>query len=159
MNCIVLVGRLVADPELRTTQSGVPVCSFRIAVDRRFASQSGERQADFIPCVAWRQQAEFVSRYFSKGRLIGVQGSLQSRSYDDQQGNRRTAYEVQCDQVQFVGSKSESGGGQQSGAFSGGGYGGGFDAPPAPAKQQNVAYQSGGIDDFQEITSDEDLPF
>lgn len=156
MNSIVLVGRLVADPELRTTQSGIPVCSFRIAVDRRFSSQGGERQADFIPCVAWRQQAEFVARYFTKGRLIGVQGSLQSRSYEDQQGNKRTAYEVQCDQVQFVGSKSESGG--QPNAYSNNSYGSSFDAPPAPAKQ-NVAYQSGGIDDFQEITSDEDLPF
>lgn len=160
MNKVILVGRLTADPELRTTQSGIPVCSFTVAVDRQFSSQSGERQADFIPCVAWRKQAEFVSKYFNKGKLIGVDGTLQSRKYEDQQGNKRTAYEVICDNTSFVGSKAESGGSGASSSF-----GGGYDAAPAPsvsAPRQSAApapYQSGSADDFQEITSDEDLPF
>ena len=82
LNRVILMGRLVADPELRQTTSGISVASFRIAVDRNFQSKgSAERQADFIPCVAWRQTAEFVSKYFSKGRMIAVEGSLQSRSY------------------------------------------------------------------------------
>ena len=152
MNCVVLVGRLTADPELRSTQSGVSVCSFGIAVDRRFSS-GGERQADFIDCVAWRQTAEFVAKYFSKGKLIGIEGSIQTRNYEDKQGNRRKAVEVQVDNATFIGSKAESGGSSS--------YAGGFDAPPPPAApaQQNVAYQSGSVDDFQEITNDEDLPF
>ena len=84
MNRVCLMGRLVADPELRQTTSGVSVATFRVAVDRNFQSKnSAERQADFIPCVAWRQTGEFISRYFSKGRMIALEGSLQSRNYED----------------------------------------------------------------------------
>lgn len=143
MNHIVLIGRLAADPELKTTQSGVPVCSFRIAVDRRFTGSDGQRQADFIPCVAWRQAAEFVARYFTKGKFIGVQGSLQSRSYEDRDGNKRTVYEVMCDQVEFVGAKE--------------------DKPAQPASTVNRPPQQTKLPteygDFEEITAEEDLPF
>ena len=153
INKAILVGRLTADPELRTTQSGVSVCSFSVAVDRRFSGGSGERQTDFINCVAWRQSAEFIAKYFNKGKLIGVEGSIQTRNYEDRQGNKRTAVEVVVDNATFIGSKAESGG-------SSGGYGG-YDAPPPPAPPSTpaVAYQSGSVEDFQEITSDEDLPF
>ena len=109
LNCAVIMGRLVADPELRTTTSGVSVISFRVAVDRNFVRQGEERQADFIDVVAWRQTAEFVSRYFRKGSMIAVQGALQSRNYEDRSGNKRTAIEIVADNVSFCGDKADSG--------------------------------------------------
>lgn len=107
LNKVILMGRLVADPEFRTTQSGVSFVSFRIAVDRNYTPKGAEWQADFIPCVAWRQTADFISRYFSKGRMIALEGSLQSRSYEDKQGQKRTAYEVIVDHAYFADSKPE----------------------------------------------------
>ena len=146
LNSIVLMGRLVADPELRTTTTGRSVCSFRIAVDRSFVRAGEQRQADFIPVVVWEKTAEFVSRYFSKGSMIAVQGQLQSRQYEDNTGAKRTAYEVVAREVSFCGSKAEAG--TTNNAFS---------APaastPAPA------YQTAAPSDFEEITDDEDLPF
>ena len=109
LNSIVIMGRLVADPELRTTASGLSVTSFTVAVDRSFARAGEERQTDFIPVVAWRSTADFVTRYFHKGSMIAVQGSLQSRNFEDKNGNKRTNYDVVADNVSFCGSKSESG--------------------------------------------------
>ena len=109
LNHIVLMGRLTRDPELRTTQSGVNVASFRIAVDRDFGGRDGgEKQADFIDCVAWRQTGEFVSKYFSKGRMIVVSGRLQMRDWTDRDGNKRTSAEVVADNVYFGDSKRDS---------------------------------------------------
>lgn len=108
VNCAVIMGRLVADPELRTTGSGVSVTSFSVAVDRRYANQNEERQADFIDVTAWRQTAEFVCKYFRKGSMIAVQGSIQTRMYEDKDGNKRKAVEILADNVSFCGSKSES---------------------------------------------------
>lgn len=105
LNSIVLMGRLTADPELMSTQSNVSVCSFTIAVDRDY-SGGDEKQTDFIDVVTWRQTAEFVSRYFSKGRTIVVQGSLQSRKWQDKYGNNRISWEVQANKVWFGDSKS-----------------------------------------------------
>ena len=99
LNSVILMGRLVADPELRQTPNGVSVCAFRIAVDRAYSGK--EKQADFIDIVAWRQSAEFVSKYFAKGKMIIVEGSIQARSYEDRNGNKRTAVEVVADNVQF----------------------------------------------------------
>lgn len=110
MNKVILVGRLVKDPEVKTTQSQVAVCSFTIAVDRKFKSASGERQSDFISCVAWRQQAEFLGRYFQKGSRVAIVGNIQSRTYDDPQGKKVYVTEVVVDEVEFVDSKRESGG-------------------------------------------------
>ena len=93
-NKAILIGRLTADPELKQTGSGTYVVNFQIAVDRRFKSQDGERKADFITIVCWRQQAEFVAKYFHKGDPIGIDGSIQTRNYEDRQGNKRTAVEV-----------------------------------------------------------------
>ena len=108
LNHIVLMGRLVRDPELRYTQAQVPVASFRIAVDRDFGGREGsERQADFIDCVAWRQTGEFVSKYFTKGRMIAVSGRLQMRDWTDRDGNKRTSAEVVCDNVYFGDSKRD----------------------------------------------------
>ena len=107
-NRAILIGRLTADPELKQTQSGISVCSFSIAVDRAYSGRGGERQTDFINIVTWRQQAEFVSKYFSKGRLIGIEGSIQTRNYEDRNGNKRTAVEVVADRAFFVDSKSSA---------------------------------------------------
>lgn len=149
-NKAILVGRLTADPELRQTPNGVPVTSFSIAVNRSFTSKGGERQTDFIDIVAWRQTAEFVCRYFSKGRAILVEGSIQTRSFVDKNGNNRRAWEVVADSCHFVESKNASGGGgypAENESYP--------SAPPAPAP----AYSSGNVEDFAEIDDDGDLPF
>lgn len=110
MNVICLLGRLTTDPELRRTQTDTAVTSFSVAVDRAFQPKGSEqRQADFINCVAWRQTAEFICRYFHKGRRIALQGSLQSRGYTDKDGNKRTAYEVVADRAFFAESKEAKG--------------------------------------------------
>lgn len=114
-NLVVLTGRLTADPELKTTPSGVSVTSFSIAVDRRY-KQGEERQTDFINIVAWRVAAEFVAKYFKKGNLIGIEGSIQTRNYTDKNGNKRTAFEVIANNVQFVESKKADTETQDSGA-------------------------------------------
>ena len=109
LNTAILMGRLVADPELRHTPNNVAVTSFTIAVDRSYVKAGTERQADFIDIVAWRNTAEFVCRYFRKGQMIALQGSIQTRSYTDSQGIKRKAFEVVADGVHFCGGKSESG--------------------------------------------------
>lgn len=134
LNHVTLMGRLAADPELRTTPQGVAVASFRIAVDRDFKNkQTGERETDWVNIVAWRNTAEFVSRYFAKGRMAVVEGRLQVRPYTDRDGNKRTATEVVAENVYFGDSAPEgSRGGQQSysGGYGGDQYGGGYSAPP-----------------------------
>ena len=146
INSVVLMGRLVADPELRTTTTGKSVCSFRIAVDRSYVRQGEQRQADFINCVAWEQTGNFISRYFTKGSMIAVIGSIQTRTYEDKSGAKRTAVEVNVREASFTGAKSDAG----NGSYNQG-------APAAPA--QAPAYQSAAPSDFEEITDDEDLPF
>ncbi len=102
LNKVILIGRLVADPQLRYTQSGIAVTNFTLAVDRPFASQGGEREADFIDIVTWRKLAEVCANHLSKGRLVAVEGRLQIRSYDDQNGVRRKASEIVADNVRFL---------------------------------------------------------
>ena len=109
LNLVALMGRLTADPELKTTQSGISVTSFAIAVDRKYQPQGEERKADFIDIVAWRNQAEFICKYFKKGSMIGIEGEIQTRPYEDKNGNKRKAVEVVVDHVTFCGSKSEGG--------------------------------------------------
>ena len=108
LNRIVLLGRLTADPEIKTTPNGVSVATFTVAVDRSFTAKGQEKQTDFIPVVAWRATADFIGKYFQKGSLIAVDGSLQTRKFTDKQGNNRTAFEVIVDQVSFAGSKNDS---------------------------------------------------
>ena len=157
LNIAVIMGRMVAAPELRTTPSGVSVTSFRVAVDRSYSSRDGgERQTDFIDVVAWRGTAEFVCKYFQKGQMIAVNGRIQTRSYEDKQGNKRTAVEIVADNVNFCGSKRESGGDDSYG----GSYGGSFAAPAEPApKEPAPAFSSGDSDKFEDLFVDEDLPF
>lgn len=173
LNKIFLQGRLVADPELRHTQNGVAVASFRLAVDRDFKDrETGERKADFINVVAWRQTGEFVSRFFTKGRLAIVEGKLQSRDYTDRDGNRRYAIEVVADNVYFGDSRRDNEGGYapQTGR---GGYhapSGGYNAPsgggyPPPAgggfPPSDGGYSAGpAVDQFADLTDDDgELPF
>ena len=172
MNKVILIGRLTADPELRQTQSGISSCRFTVAVDRRFAAKNtGERQADFISCTAWRQTAEFVSRYFNKGKLICVEGSLRTGSYQDRNHSDVTHYttDVFVDNVEFVGGKNESGGNggyQNNGGYNApqNNYNNNYSAPPQQAapQQQPAANDSmsyGNLSDFEEILSDGDVPF
>ncbi len=145
MNNVTLMGRLTADPELKTTQSGVSVCSFSIAVDRPFVRQGEERQADFINLVAWRQTAEFISKYFRKGQMIAVTGSIQTRRYDDRDGNKRTAFEVVIDRAYFTGAKQDN------------------DNNTSVYRPENnnkgTAYSNATNQDFEEIPEEEFLPF
>ena len=109
INIVALTGRCVTTPELKTTQSGISVTSFAIAVDRKYQPQGEERKADFIDIVAWRNQAEFICKYFKKGSMIGIKGEIQTRTYEDKNGNKRKAVEIVVDHVTFCGSKSEGG--------------------------------------------------
>lgn len=155
LNVICLMGRLVADPELRHTPNGIATCTFRIAVDRNFVRQGEERKADFIDIVTWRQTAEFVCKYFHKGSLLAVNGSLQTRNYEDKNGNKRTAYEVVADNVHFAESRNSSSGG---GSYAAGNSN--YAAPAQrPAAEQPVSYAAGTADDFAVIDDNEDLPF
>lgn len=154
LNVVAIMGRMVADPELRTTQQGTNVCSFRIACDRNFARQGEQRQADFIDIVAWRQQAEFVCKYFHKGSLIAIEGSLQTRQYQDKNGNSRTAVEVLANNINFAGPKAADSTSARS-----------FDEQTQSyareARNAQSAQQAAetGTDDFAVINDDEDLPF
>lgn len=143
LNCVTLMGRLTADPEVRTTTTGKSVCTFSIAVDRSFARAGEPRQTDFINIVAWESTANFISRYFAKGSMIAVQGQIQTRNYEDKNGNKRTAFEVIAREVSFCGSKAETG----------------TVAAAAVAPAQAPAYQTAAPSDFEEIEDDEDLPF
>ncbi|MBQ1210842.1 MAG: single-stranded DNA-binding protein [Clostridia bacterium] len=149
MNIVCLMGRLTGDPELRRTANQTAVTSFSVAVDRRFVPQGQERQADFINCVAWRQTAEFICRYFHKGQRIALQGSLQARQYTDRDGNKRTAYEVVVDNAEFCESKSATGGyaPRQN------------DSQISPYAEPATAFSTAAPDDFEEITGDDQLPF
>lgn len=152
LNRVVLMGRLVADPELRHTANNVAVTTFRIAVDRNYTPKGAERQTDFINIVTWRNTAEFVSRYFRKGQLVALEGSIQTRSYTDNQGNNRTAFEVVADQVYFAESRNSS---SQNGNQSS------FAPPPAfEEPPKGASFSVGDIGDFEEIdTDDGELPF
>lgn len=156
LNRVILMGRLTHDPELRETPNNTSVLSFSIAVDRNYGK---EKQADFINLVAWRHTAEFISRYFSKGQMIAVEGSLQSRRYTDKQGNNRVAYEVVVDQAFFASGKKD---GAPTGGPVANGSGEGTPKFEEPAQQgQNFSVGDfNNLEDFEEIgTDDADLPF
>ena len=148
MNSICLMGRLTGDPELKTTQTGVSVTSFSVAVDRAYRSKDQERQTDFINCVAWRNTAEFISRYFHKGQRIALQGSLQSRKYTANDGSSRTVYEVVVDNAFFCEAKGGNAGGAPS-----------YDSQIPAVSEARPAFSTANSGDFEEILTDEDLPF
>ena len=122
MNKIMLIGRLTKDPELRYTQSGTAVASFTLAVNRKFANQDGQREADFINCVAWQKAAEFVANYFRKGQQMALEGRLQVRTYDGNDGNKHWVTEVVAEQIEFVGSKQQNGSSNNNGTSTGAGH-------------------------------------
>ena len=167
LNHIVIMGRLVRDPELRRTGSGVAVASFRVAVDRDYAPKDGgERKADFIDCVAWRQTGEFISKYFSKGRMIVVDGRLEMRDWTDKEGNKRTSAEVVVANAYFGDSKRDDS--SNSGSYNGGSYsapsgsfGGGYSAPSNPSYGNSYAAPaSAPASDFSMLEDDDaQLPF
>lgn len=151
MNSVQLVGNLARDPEYGTTQSGVSYCRFTVACQRRFANQQGVREADFINCVAWRQTADFVNRYFIKGNKIGLIGSIQTRSYDAQDGSKRYVTEVVADNVEFVAPRQDGPGNAT--------YGDPGPNPPPAAQQPRNEQQRMNTDDFTEVDDDDELPF
>lgn len=150
LNVIAVMGRLVADPELRKTPNGISTSTFTIACERNYAKSGTERQTDFFDIVAWRGTAEFVCKYFSKGRLIAIDGSLQTRSYEDKNGVKRKVYEILANNVNFADSKSSA---NEGGSFK----------QAAPAVQtgsfEPENYSSGSAEDFSIIDDSEDLPF
>jgi len=147
LNVVALNGRLTTDPELRHTSSDIPVTSFTLAVDRSYVKAGAERQADFIDIVCWRGNAEFASKYFRKGQLVAVEGSLQTRSYTDNQGIKRKAVEVLVNNLHFAEARRDNGGGQ---------------AMPSNNESHSpssAAVSTGDNGDFVEIDGDDDLPF
>ena len=138
-NITILTGRIVADPELKTTNSGVPVCNFTIAVNRNYRAGE-EQQTDFINVVAWKQRAEFISKYFKKGSMIGIEGSIQTRKYQDKDGNNRTAFEVVANNVQFVEGKKEG------------------NTAPTTNNDPMVQFEE-HLAGFEEVTGDDDFIF
>ena len=145
LNVVVLMGRLTYEPELRVTPSGLSVINFQIACDRTYQAKGQERQADFIDCQAWRKTAEFISRYFHKGSMIALEGSLQTSSFTDKDGNKRKTVTVIADDVSFCGEKEK---------------------PDLNIKDENKSYSQpapsyavADISDFEEIEDDDDLPF
>jgi single-strand DNA-binding protein len=143
INSIILLGRLTAAPELRTTSSGTPVAAFTVAVERRYQQKGEDRVTDFIPVVAWRQGAEFAAKHFGKGSFIAVEGTLQTRRYEDKNGNPRTAFEVIADRISFTGDKSAP---AQTTA-------------PAPATPAAPAQEKMDLHYADVYTDDGDLPF
>ena len=139
LNQVVLCGRLTTDVELKSTQSGVHVCTFTLAVNRRFSKEGVQQQADFISVVAWKERAEFISKYFKKGSSLCITGSIQTRSWKDQNGNNRHATEVVADQAMFVDGKSEG--------------------SAAPSYDVPSYSQPATAPKFEELKTDEDLPF
>lgn len=156
LNVVAIMGRLVADPELRTTQQGTNVCTFRIACECSYTKKGQQRQADFVDIVAWGKTAEFICKFFQKGSMIAIDGSLHTRNYQDKQGNKRTAVEVVANNISFAGAKAA-------------------DKPAATSYEQQTrnhvqqakaaqnapqpAYTQGSMDDFSVISDTDDLPF
>ena len=168
LNHITIMGRLTRDPELRRTGSGIAVASFSVAVDRDFGGRDGgEKETDFIDCVAWRQTGEFVSKYFTKGRMIVVSGRLQIRSWTDKDGNKRRTAEVVADNVYFGDSKRDNDGGNAYGGNTYGGnsygsnnYGGNAYSAPAPNYGGYSAPAAAPASDFAMLEDDDaQLPF
>lgn len=150
INRVVLMGRLVSDPELKTTQNGTNVTTFRIAVDRNYVKAGEERQADFFDIVAWRYTADFVCKHFRKGSLIAIDGQLQSRTYQAKDGTNRYVVEVIADNASFTGERRDNSGYQA----------GGYAPAPAPVfTEQSPSFVSGPSSDFEEMPGDDDLPF
>ena len=148
-NKVILIGNMTADPELKQTQGGLSVCSFSIAVNRRFKGENGQQDCDFITIVAWRQQAEFVCKYFKKGQPILICGQIQTRNWTDKQNNKRIAVEVVADEVAFVGNNQTTEAKNETPVFN----------PATDNKYMPGVYSGVNNQNFEEIPNDGDLPF
>jgi single-strand DNA-binding protein len=151
LNTVAIMGRLVADPELRHTPSNFSVTSFTVAVSRSYVKQGTERQTDFIDVVAWRNTAEFICRYFKKGQMIAIEGSLQTRTYQDKEGHNRKAVEVLANNVYFTESRSNSQNSNSERAYE--------ERSSSSQEETPLAFSQGSQDDFSVISDDDDLPF
>ena len=158
LNVVAIQGRLTHDPELKTTPNGVSVCSFRIACERSYSSKGEERKADFFTITAWRQTAEFVCKYFQNGSMIAVEGSLQTRQYQDQQGSNRTVVEIVANNVSFCGGKAEEKPATASYEKQTENHVREANAARS-APQQPQSYAQGSTDDFAEISDADEIPF
>ena len=160
INRVVLVGRLTRDPELKYTTNGIANLRFSIAVNRTFTSQNGERQADFINCVAWRANADNIARFFKKGSMIAINGSIQTRQYQDRDtGKNRTAFEVLVDRFHFTGN---AGGSQGGSNYSSNNFSTGYSQPARQTENNFSAstFSTGDLDGFSTVATDDgDLPF
>lgn len=173
LNRVILMGRITQDLEVRQTPSGNAVLRFNVAVDRP-VRQGAERQTDFITCTAWGQRAEFINRYFSKGRMIALEGQIRTGSYDDKNGVKHYTTEVNVDSVSFTGEPKQQGAGNYSNNYGNGGYqqnnyqqnNGGYSLPANNSNQNNYnnapsndALSIGDLDDFEEVLTDDGVPF
>ena len=158
LNVVAIMGRLAADPQLRQTTTGKNVASFRIACDRGRRDANGQSQADWLDVVAWDRTAEFVCKYFQKGSLIAIDGRLQSRQYQDKNGNNRTAFEIVANNINFAGAKNSNAGGGANYQNSAPSYQNAAPARPA-AVEAAPSYSAGNADDFAVIDDSDDLPF
>lgn len=156
LNKVIIMGRITRDLELKSTPQGTSVLRFTVAVDRNYARPGEERKTDFISCVAWRQQAEFINNYFGKGRMIAIEGSIQTGTYDDKTGVRHYTTDIVVDRVSFTGEPKQGGSSYQSN----------YSAPEAPAFQaqpseppKSESVSIGDLSDFEEILSDDGVPF
>lgn len=148
LNSVILMGRLTRDPDYKKTQSDISVCKFSIAVERKFQNkQTGERETDFIDCQAWRGTADFISRYFSKGSMVAIEGELQNNNWTDKDGNKRYSYIVQVNQVHFCGSKNDSAQSSTS------------QAEPAQQGQNNDSLSIGELGEFEQVLGNGEVPF
>ncbi|NLL91967.1 MAG: single-stranded DNA-binding protein [Ruminococcaceae bacterium] len=150
LNMVAIMGRLTTDPELRHTTNSIPVTTFTLAVNRSYVKQGGERQTDFIDVVAWRNTAEFICRYFKKGQMMAVEGSIQTRTYTDKEGRYRKVFEILANNVYFTESRSSSASAT---------YETKSDDYSDQEDNFNLSFSSGDADDFTVIDDDEDLPF
>lgn len=156
LNVVAIMGRLVADPELRTTQQGTNVCTFRIACERSYSKPGEQRQADFVDIVAWGKTAEFICKFFHKSSMIAVDGRLQTRNYQDKQGNNRTAVEVVVNNISFAGAKAA---GKPAAASYEQQTRNHVQQANAAQSAPQPAYTQGSMDDFSAISDTDDLPF
>lgn len=156
LNRVILMGRITAAPELKTTTSGISVTSFSLAVERSYVKQGEQRQTDFINIVCWRQQAEFVCRYFGKGSMIAIEGQLQTRTYQAKDGTNRYVTEVVADNVSFTGERRDQNNSGYSN-YNNSGYQPQQNFDPQP--EQQTSYSNGSNSDFEEMPLDDDLPF
>lgn len=155
LNRVILMGRITQDLDLKQTPSGVSVLQFNVAVDRNYAKQGEERQTDFITCVAWRQQAEFIKRYFGKGRMIALEGNLRTRNYEDKNGSKHYVTEVYVDSVSFTGEAKQQGSGNYSNYSNNNSYSQPQQSYQNPAENTNIS----DYGDFEFVSTNDDVPF